>query len=400
MVEALRQKETDIFQHKEIVWLGNKIPIITAGWGDGYDNHLSTQEKIVKWGKNNLTSLDRDIIDSYGFSHGYSYRSDRDVFSLETRQENIERIVDLVETLMKKRGWQEANLFLSSVSIYPNTLPAVIEELKKKGLKINDSVFYGLACDGGGGAFLDALGQGTYKDQPTVFLAYENLSGQPIPPSNLKMSTLFGNGASGIALIPGQEVDLVDPRLLQAVVERDEKGVIKMPQAYNVSNYEYYRRPLPPPWYRIAPNAQKTFLFGDGIVINTIPTQEGDQTKFGDMDGIATAILFRNLIVKVTKEMLDKYSELFPGQPLSLGIFHQPSRTILENVKSKLKQFEHLEIPWLMEKNGFNNVSSATFWIAFAEAVKQKKIIPNDHLLIGTYGLGSSAHVGVVRFTF
>lgn len=377
----------------ETIKFGN-ISIIRAGFG----RHITTQDMLSQWvKKDELTDNDRAKIGGYGFSGGYYYNDNFIPNSEYAIRGNVERIAKVATGLMQMRAWKEANLVLSSVTVHPNILPPIVELLRKSDLKIKNYVHYGLACDGGGGSMLDCLGQ-KESDGPTVFIATETLSGQPVPRSKIKMSTLFGNGIAGIAAILGNEIKLVDLKLLKAEVKRDEYGVIKVPQAYQITDFEK-ERIAPPLWYDIHPNAKESFLFGKNVVLNTMTTQLGDMTKFADMDEDRTGIEFKNLILKVAGGVLDRFEDLFPHEQIKFGLFHQPSKVIALNVAKRLaKLHPGLEIPWLMENTGFNNISSATFFIAMLEAVKNGLINPDSPILIGTFGIGVSAHAGVVKF--
>lgn len=382
----------------EASFLGEKIPFVYAGWG----KHLKTPEMLTQW-SNQISNVDRDVITNYGFSGGWFWEEDYVLASERARELNIRHATALTETLMRLRGWDEATLFFTSVSSPPDILPEVKARLLKKGLKIKgDPIYYGLACDGGGGEMLDALGRPELAGEKTVFIATETLSGDSTPRKNIRMSTLFGNGGGGTAFVVGEEVKLVDPSLLIAMVKKDEDGLIKLPRAYEVANFKK-ERTNPPPWYEVDENAKDTFLFGKNLVLNAMPTQEGELARYSSLDERRTGVVFRKLAVEVAKKILTKFYELFPDKKLNLGIFHQPNHTIALNAVGKLEETfgdRCPSIPWLMEETGFNNISSATIFIALTQAVKKGLIKNGESVLLETYGEGLSGHAGVVKFEF
>src|SRR3989338_9532669 len=161
-----------------------------AGWGE----HLTTGDMINRWGTQETPDLLKATIRSYGVSGGYFYGDDHDPNTPEAHEQSVIHMVAIAESLMKLRGWDHADLRLATISEHPDIAYEVVRRLEENGLHIDGFKTYGLACDGGGAAMIDAIADPEANGKQMVFVAAENLSGRPVPRENLAMSTLFGNG--------------------------------------------------------------------------------------------------------------------------------------------------------------------------------------------------------------
>lgn len=384
---------TNIFPQVELACLG-EIPVMYAGWGQ----HLTTEEMIARWRNDNTPDALLSTIRAYGVLSGFYFEEEHDRKSPEAREQSIVHMVAIAESLMRVRGWDHAQLRLATISEHPDIAQEVVSRLKDKRLDIDDCKFYGLACDGGGGAMIDAIADPGTQGKQMVFVAAENLNGGFVPRDNLAMSTLFGNGGGGTAFIPGKEISLVHPELVRAVVQRDDQQVIQIPREYDVDKLRQTHSPAsPPPWYEVDPDAN--FLYSEsGLVVNEITTAG----EIGAMKGFETGLVFRNLVLPLIEDLLKKYYELYPDSAnrIRLALVHQPSKTIFTNIARKLKnRFKDLcpEIPWFMEGTGLNNISSGNIFVAMTEAVKQNLLKSGDVFLLATFGIGLSAHGAIVQ---
>src|SRR3989338_8887829 len=97
--EKLRQFQeiTKIFPRVEVARLGEKIPVMYAGWGE----HLTTEDMIHQWGTPETPPLLKDTIRSYGVSGGYFYRDDHDPSTPEAHKQSVIHMFTIVESLMK-----------------------------------------------------------------------------------------------------------------------------------------------------------------------------------------------------------------------------------------------------------------------------------------------------------
>lgn len=144
---------TQIFPKAELGFLGGEIPVMYAGWGQ----HLTTEKMITQWRDDNTPDALLNTIRSYGVSGGYFDGDEYDPRSSEAQERSVTHMVAIAEGLMTLRGWDHAGLRLATISEHPDIAEAVVERLKGKGLRIDDVKSYGLACDGGGGAMIDAI---------------------------------------------------------------------------------------------------------------------------------------------------------------------------------------------------------------------------------------------------
>lgn len=383
---------TNIFPKVELAHLGEKIPVMYAGWG----SHLTTEDMIHQWSTQDTPDLLKATIRSYGVSGGYFYGNDHDPSTPEAHEQSIIHMTAMAEGLMKLRGWDHADIRLATISEHPDIAHEVIKRLEEKGLRIDGVKTYGLACDGGGAAMIDAIADPEAKGRQMVFVAAENLSGKSLPRENLAMSTLFGNGGGGTAFIPGVELSLVHPNLVHAYVEKDTRGVIEIPRVYEVDRLRQDHTPTQlPPWYKVKEGAN--FLFSDRVVANEMTTS-GDT---GNMK-IETGPVFRRLVEPLATELLERYYLMFPeeGNRIRLAVLHQPSKTIIEHIVRNLKK--HFgercpEIPWFMQDTGFNNISSGNIFIAMTEAAKQNLLSLGEVFALITFGIGLSAHMAIVQ---
>lgn len=389
---ALFKEATKIFLRVELARLGEKIPVMYAGWGD----HFATDEMITRWSMPETPDLLKDTIRSYGVSGGYFYGNDYDPNTPDAHEQSAIQMTAMAEALMRLRGWDHAELRLATISEHPDIAQEVIRRLEEKELHIDGVKTYGLACDGGGAAMIDAIADLEASGRQMVFISAESLSGKSVPRENLAMSTLFGNGGGGTAFIPGEELSLVHPELVQAYVEKDRRGVIEVPRVYEVDLLRRDHTPTQlPSWYKVKEGAN--FLFSDNVVANEMTTS-GDT---GNMK-IETGPVFRQLVEPLVTELLEKYYALFPdyGDKIRLTLLHQPSKTIIDNIARKLKKRfgdRCPEIPWFMQDTGFNNISSGNIFIAMAEAAKQNLLHPGEVFFLGSFGIGLSAHMAIVQ---
>ncbi|MEK7079077.1 MAG: 3-oxoacyl-[acyl-carrier-protein] synthase III C-terminal domain-containing protein [Patescibacteria group bacterium] len=392
--EKLRQFQeiTNVFPKTELAFLGERIPVMYAGWG----NYLTTEEMISQWSIQETPQILKDAIRSYGVSGGYFYGNDHDPSTPEAHEQSIIHMTAMAEGLMKLRGWVHADLRLATISEHPDIAQEVVKRLEDKGLHIDGVKTYGLACDGGGAAMIDAIADPEANGRQMVFVAAENLSGKSVPRENLAMSTLFGNGGGGTAFIPGEELSLVHQDLVQAYVEKDVRGVIEVPRVYQVDMLRQDHTPIQLPyWYEVKEGAN--FLFSDDVIANEMTTSGNT----GNMK-IETGPVFTQLVEPRVRKLLDKYYDLFHEEEniIRLAILHQPSKIIIEHIARKLKK--HFgercpEIPWFMQDTGFNNISSGNIFIAMTEAAKRNLLHPGEVFFFGSFGIGLSAHMAVVQ---
>lgn len=387
---------TALFPRAEYAMLG-EVPVVRAGWG----HHATTEEMLSQWASPETPEATKDMIRNYGFSGGYSFEDGFDLGSPEAHDLNVAHMTALAQSALALRGWKEADLEVATISDRPEIVYEVRSGLEEAGIKVPRVRANGFACDGLGAAIIDTVADPSLQARPTVVVAAENLSGTPVPRSNITMSALFGNGGAALAFVPGQDISLAHPDLVWAGVKKDTKEVIKIPRTYDVNRLCDERGArLPPAHYEVWPGTE--FFYGDDVAANQMTTGGG----FGSMER-ETGAVFTEFLTPRAIKMLHQFQVLFPGEKVDLALLHQPSEQILLGIAKRIAKFGPRDypgfqppahVPWLMRESGFNNISSGTIGVAMVEAARKKLIPPGQPVLFGTIGIGLSAHLGVVTF--
>jgi 3-oxoacyl-[acyl-carrier-protein] synthase III len=293
----------------------------------------------------------------------------------------------LTRTALQANGWDGADLLIVTSSIPPSDdFPAAVAEAS--GLSQTTPRYYLLACNGAVGALQDILRDGNLRDARVVITAIEGLSlgvdfTDPAP------AAIFGNGAASMAFRPRA----ITFHAGQTTIVPDTLGVIKLPKTYD----------LPPagdeqdllPWYSLEPGSEEIFACTADGVMTTLPIS--DHPHRAEMKGIPTARFFAKCVPPVVQQVLETCKEEGLAMPDPVfGIFHQPSAGVLGLVNRNLEKMSasaglpRLEIPWVMDKVGMGNVSSATTLIAWAH-LEQQGLVPRGQVVnITGFGVGAS----------
>lgn len=338
-----------------------------------------------------------EFIDGSGFSGGYRYPKYVDITSEAVQEQQVDHAVMLIKKLLDMRDWKEVDqIIIGSASSFPAIVDEVKKRLKKEKIKIGDILFYGLYCAGASTAFIDSLRNENLQNKKVVTIGIESLGGKQSS-KQPEVNWLFGNAASGIAYIPGQEIEHICG---ETRIDQDAEGVISLPKAFDLPDSSQ-QLPLPP-WYSFGEGAQNIFartLRGAFLVLTK-------SNKFASMEVSKTFKYFKRRATPVILNTLKKYYEKFTEIYGALGesCSHHPSLGVLEGLNHGLdKECEKMGIPkppinWQMEGLGINNVSAATFFVVMTRMIEEGKINFNIPFMALGLGIGSTIHADVIRF--
>ncbi len=380
-----------------------EVPIATANWG----YHLTAEQIKESFAKRGLlTDNDVSTIDNSGFSGGWHLDPEIDPGSEEIQEDSALRVAALVERLVKVRGWKGVDhLAIASVSLRKASVQRVKEILDKRGISVERTQFYHIACAGGTTIIGDAASSEDLQGKRVIGLGQEVLSGTFVDPNDATMNHTFGIGEGGIAFIPGREiVHHFGDRLV-----KKDTGAIKIPRLNDLPPEED-RQPLPP-MYRIAnEETQEVFAIGsDGSVIMLMPTNEGlehgvwiprNAAKFFFKEG-------SDFLVSALRKLKDSGFDL---EKLGTAIAHQATEKtnegVLGFVRKKLERLQVSEgieipiikIPWMLKEAGVNNMSAATSFFQALELATRGYIKKGEFVPVFGFAIGAFFNFDVIKF--
>lgn len=421
------------------------ISLYRAGWG-AYLDSRTIAEAAVRAGH----SLDlASTIEKLGFSGGYHFPVDVDVYSARVQRLMTGYITRLVERVMEVRGWDSIDaLFVGTQTILEETLDDVRAALLRRGRRVGPIYWYRLACNSATAAFTDTLREPAYHGQRVAVVGLDTLSGNTTDSVDPVTFATFGNGGAAMAYVPGDEVEALAG---ETVVEYDTDGFFAVP---HIANRAPLARPrsLPANYRVVGEETQRRFHASENGLFLEIP---GDETFY--MDGRGTFRYFTSTgVTELLWNVMETYRQKFAGTLGKLGetIGHQPSQAVVDGLNRSLfrmllenhaKEAEgaddvvrddrgqeseasalstkeirrltradlseriaylrklgidalSLNIPWVMPETGFNNISAGTALSALATLATQKVVRPGTaHLLLGL-GVGASYQTHAIRF--
>lgn len=412
------------------VAIGRLGPIVAvrAGWGTPVDNPTMIRHYVEHgWDLNAA----RMAIESTGFTSGYYFPADNDIFSDETQSWHVSYIVQFVQLLCQQRGWDSVDVLAVGSCSSRNTVHQEAKDrLCKLGIVVKSARLYGQACNAALSAMDDLLRDDTMRGARAIVIGLETLSGGRIEHENPTTIRIFANGGGGVAFVVGEEVDFITGR---SVVEYDTRGVVAGPAVCELPPPD--QRLDPPAWHEIVgPHTQgKLFSTRDGGLFLHLPHTEDQVLR---SDGMATAAYFARRTPAVIMDIDDRYWREFAARygPLAEHPFsHQPSRPVIDFLNtevwriwlagqgvsakaarsiSRLSDVERahvldemgLQLPqlpqidWYMPKTGFNNASAGTPMIILVQMMHDGLLIPNRATMMVAFGVGSVIAASVWRF--
>lgn len=304
--------------------------------------------------------------------------------------------VRLGRQALEANGWDKAEHLYVATSTAPDEIRKWAEKIAYL-LDIEDMRLSCLACNGGGAAIFDSCREPELANDRVLILAVEAL-GYFANPKTAADLAIFGNGGGAIAYRPRQ-IHVFNGK---TVIVRDEKGVIRPPKTYDLPPAG--ERIKPPEWYEVRDGGEEVFACSKKGVFMSLPQPEAGN-PYMRMDGEETAKFFKYLVLGVQQEVLEEYYGSHT-EPVEICISHQPSGVINRHNARGLWRWlkdeglpiidQNTGIPWVMDKVGMGNASSATVLIALATLAPALK--PQQRFLFTSFGVGASvtAFVGEI----
>lgn len=397
---------------KEVVRFG-PLAIAYGTWGEEL-----TPQQIYE--EANMTAPPR--IGENGFTGGYHFPLDYDVTTDKSQHELADHVVEIGLAALEARGWQEGRpirLYFGSTSAQSESTELIAAKLKEKGVTIIKSTGRGFACASGIVSLIDACRDPSNQGVPTLILCGESLSGSIASAPDFRST--FSNGGSALAFIPGDEIELMASTI---VVAKDPKDSISLP---NFGKYPPHDPSFIPSYYEIDPKA--TVHASELGIWQEFHHSEDNNAHWNPED---MGSVFKKSIPPPVIWALKGYAlrhGLANLQPIALahqaakkmvnGIINdtRPRRSINDLISREKTLWRYgkpfqIYAPWVMDKLGISNVSSATTFIAWAELVKNGAMKPSDDpevepehvtitpdkdLMIIAYGIGYSVVKGIIR---
>lgn len=381
-----------------------ELSIAYAGWGKPVTNgDLSSRfspEVLASSGIKDFKSFMAETGINMRFSSPIprTLRANRD----EIREEMIEVGTALIQRVLSGNGWNGADQIYITTSTPMDEEGLWTKEIARRCNIQPDAVNLRLlACDGAAAALLDVMSIKELKNAKVVIAAIEVLGEATDQYGRPKEAVIFGNGAAAMAFRPRSF------RFFNGgtVINHDTNGVLSSPLIYDLPK----NRIQNPPQYRVMDGGENVFACSGDAVVLTLPRPQDPEYDYLVMKPMATAAYFGRLVPQVQIEVLkayyDKYGkrtksgEFRKDTVVDLIVSHQPSKGVKQLVETRLaKLLEEAKLPpvrtpWVLDKAGMSNVSSATILIVLAELLPT---IKRGHPFgITSYGIGSAVTSGV-----
>lgn len=375
------------------------IPLVTANWGN-YQNAQSFKRERA--GNGILTDEMAERIDQSGFTGGWRYPATVDVRTDPYQKKNAEVGAHLGRRVFEERNWDQADILVfASASSRIETPEDIASQLHQAGMRVDNTLFYGMACAGATAAMSDLNRMTDLRGKKVVLVALESLSGSTINPDDIQTAWTFGNGGAALGWVAGEEIIHHGG---QTHVIKDP-GTIIMPDPYI---YHVPQDQLPqsswPSWYYFKDEeARNSFGFFHGGVAITMLTEP--QKRYAKLNPKKTYAFFAR---NVSQALLDFFST-YQFDNLGTGIIHHPSKPVIlgtiekyKEGRKKLEDTESIILPeldfrWLMP-DGVNNVSAATALFHLSQLLEEGLIKPHVPTPLVGLGIGSVIHTDVIEF--
>jgi 3-oxoacyl-[acyl-carrier-protein] synthase III len=412
---------------EKLVRLGN-IAVVQAGWGYQLDTDSILQQ--YRGNGYDIEKITESMLQT-GFTHGYYYPLSRSTFDDETQAWHIKCAANLAERVARERNWDSIDiLILGSSTTYRESLQGLVQELAQRGITVGEAQIYVQACNSALAGINDLCRMPEYHGKRAVVIGMESLTGGDVydfeRPNTIR---IFGNGGGAVAFIPGVEIQHINGR---TIAEYDYQGVITGPQACPVSTIT--DRIEPPAWYETVGDYTdgKLVASKDGIFIE-IPPSEDSKLR---MNGMSTLAYFAKRVPPLALDVVNTYytehaeqygnlqnplshqpslpvitfvnNDLMKAQLADVGIDTRNARKLarngtLQEIRAAMAARGHdhdpVQIPWVMEGTGFNNISAGTSVITLVKMIEESMIEPNVPLPVFGFGIGSVIQADIWRFT-
>lgn len=370
---------------KEVVTFCKELSIVYSGWG----NPVTNEELI-----NRFPQEVEAVIGTGMTIRHHPPENEIGTFvdnKAQIGEKMINHGVSITRECLRANSWdgEDVDAFVVTSSAPPDEQGEWAREIAR-GCNINPEVTktYYLACAGAAVALLDSLKDQELQGKRVVITAVEAL-GYLVDPQNVIDRATFGNGVTSIAFIPGKNIEVFTGK---TIILPDIEETICSPYCYDALSLKPDKLP---DYYELTPGSELVFVYSRryGSHLN-LPLSKSRRVM--EMDGIKVARRFKYLVPPLVEEICLPFAD-----QLEISVSHQPSLPVLRHQARMInkinKKLPNLEIPWVMDKVGMGNVSSATTLIAFAEIFKQGKIPFDKPFNITSYGVGSAITSMVVK---
>lgn len=379
---------------------------------------LQNEEKVIS------------MMENTGFTIGYQLHPSENF--LTSKFQAIHALFAAVMTMdhLKQNNKNKINtLLIGSISTVPGVEGITADILKKWGVQVDRTQFYGLACASVSVAMTDEAQK--YQDNPThkshytVALGLESLSGKPVATSDATLQRIFGNGGSVIGYESSNLSVLADKKIIIP-----DEGNIKIPISYEITQKS---DSFLSSGYILEPsvNKQQPLIVKshDGVLLSMYDVDH--EHAFAHMKGPETAKFFGKHAPDILIKTILEYYQTHDHPLSSIMISHQPSKVVVElvngllhkkltticetgvynnqhveeNTLERLKRYHQINqntfpsIPWLMEKAKINNISAGTIGVALTQLLKENAIHADTPYLFVGLGVGAVIQASIITFT-
>ncbi len=382
--------ETELVNLK-VRTLPNESALVYAGVGQSVTNEDLVAKFISRWIEEGLSNEEIQLriatIEGSGITRRF--------FPPQLHKHNSSLLTEgivagptkLTQAAIEANGWSGADHLFLATSCPPDSNDDWAKEVAKNCGIPQVSTRY-MTCNASVAEMLDIFMNGDLKNEKVVITAFEWLGGF-VDPDDYVSQAVFGNGGAAFALRP-KKWEFYGG---QTFIKKDEDGVIRVPKMYDLAILE--EQVAVPSWYKIEAGSEGILSVSKNSVRLTIPKPIKDPAYI-EMMGGATARYFGRFVPPIIKEGLEffkeEYRDFAKQHPIELIVSHQPSLVVIDFLRNLLRKrntLEDINMPWVLDRAGISNLSSATTLITMAELLNE--ITKGNPFMVLAYGVGSSA---------
>ena len=404
------------------------IAVFRGSWGVPLDSERIIAHYVAQgWDVAEVT----EMVSRTGFPTGYYFPQSNDLCSPDTQEWQAHYAAALAENVMNARDWDAIDVMIVASSSLNNDIPGRARDiLVGRGYQVGQTKMYGQACNGALAGINDLCRDEASHGIRAVVIGMETLTGGRANPEDPITVRTFGNGGGSIAFIPGHEIQHITGR---TVVEWDREGVIRGPVTYTLPPVEDHITPLP--WYEFVGDQTRDYFAATDHGMYMQMPQSDDGLLM--MQGKSTLMYFARRVPPLAIDVAMTYYQDYADHygPLAIPLSHQPSLPVLTFVNQELirlsleaaglerrearkltkratpaeraayvrdnniEGYVEVQIPWLMDRTGFNNISAGTSMAALVQMIYDDMVRPHTPVPVYGFGIGSVIQADVWRFT-
>lgn len=394
----------------KVVKLPGEAAVVYAGFGRAVTNDELIDKFRDRWSEldpkqiawNEGTIRESGMAIRYRNDPPVLFRDNPEIF----REQVIETSVQLTKAASEINNWKDLRLLICVTSCPPDQNGDWTKEVARR-CSASEVVERNLTCNGAISGLVDLFHSDNIGENDNVVVtAVEPLSLFTDPNDHISQA-IFGNGGASLAFRKA-DFDFYGGK---TVIAEDMDGVIRVPKMYDLAPLE--ERLVLPSWYEVREGGDKISSYTKSAVRLALPEPEGDPFKIR-MNGGETAKYFSRQAVPEIVEGLRSYGEMYGefalNNPVDFIVSHQPSRMVLKLISRRMTQaieksnrspgsqipnFGENDVPWVLNRAGISNISSATTFVAMAmlaDRIKERK-----PFMVVSYGVGSSISHLILR---